>query len=77
MGDFYRIPADNPSLNYASSISLRRINIASIEDYVRNTEQLGVEAAIKYACHTYHLFESFGRCGGNSGIVNSKIVVSI
>ncbi|MCO5935986.1 polysaccharide biosynthesis protein [Mucilaginibacter sp. RB4R14] len=44
MGEFYRIPADNRSLNYAQYFSEGETNLSKIEDYhSHNTEQLGVE----------------------------------
>ncbi len=47
MGEFYRIPADNRDLNYASYFSEGSPDIASIEDYhSHNTKQLNVEEMI-------------------------------
>lgn len=44
MGDFYRIPADNRDLNYASYFSEGKKNVSKIEDYnSHNTKQHGVE----------------------------------
>lgn len=44
MGDFYRIPADNRDLNYASYFSEGEEDMSSIEDYhSHNAEQQGVE----------------------------------
>jgi len=44
MGDFYRIPADNRTLNYAQYFSQGETSIAQIEDYhSHNTQQQGVE----------------------------------
>lgn len=44
MGDFYRIPADNRTLNYAQYFSEGETSIAQIEDYhSHNTQQQGVE----------------------------------
>lgn len=44
MGNFYRIPADNRSLNYAQYFSEGEKSISRIEDYhSHNTEQQGVE----------------------------------
>jgi UDP-glucose 4-epimerase len=45
MGEFYRVPADNP--NYAQYYS-EETDISKIEDYhSHNTEQLGVEGMKK------------------------------
>ena len=44
MDKFYRIPADNRDLNYASYISEGEQDISKIEDYhSHNTEQLGID----------------------------------
>ena len=44
MENFYRIPADNRNLNYASYFSEGEKDISTIEDYhSHNTKQLGVE----------------------------------
>ncbi len=44
MGNFYRIPADNRNLNYASYFSEGEKNISEVDDYhSHNTEQLDVE----------------------------------
>jgi UDP-glucose 4-epimerase len=44
MGEFYRIPADNRTLNYAQYFSEGETSIAQIEDYhSHNTQQQGVE----------------------------------
>lgn len=44
MGDYYRIPADNRNLNYASFFVEGEVEIASLEDYTsHNTERLDVE----------------------------------
>jgi UDP-N-acetylglucosamine 4,6-dehydratase/5-epimerase len=44
MGDFYRIPSDNRSLNYESYFSHGEEDISKIEDYhSHNTEQFNVE----------------------------------
>ncbi len=44
MGEFYRIPADNRTLNYAQYFSEGETTIAQIEDYhSHNTQQQGVE----------------------------------
>ena len=43
MGDFYRIPADNRGLNYASYFSEGEKELSSVEDYnSHNTEQKDV-----------------------------------
>lgn len=48
MGEFYRIPADNRDLNYASYFSEGEEDIAKIEDYhSHNTEQCDVEGMKK------------------------------
>lgn len=48
MGDFYRIPADNRGLNYASYFSEGEKDLASIRDYhSHNTEQQDVEGVKK------------------------------
>lgn len=48
MGDFYRIPADNRDLNYASYFSEGEEDVSLIEDYhSHNTEQQGVEGMKK------------------------------
>jgi len=48
MGDFYRIPADNRNLNYASYFSKGEADIPSIEDYhSHNTKQFDVEGMKK------------------------------
>ena len=48
MGDFYRVPADNRDLNYASYFSEGEKVVSSIEDYhSHNTEQLGVSGMIQ------------------------------
>jgi len=48
MGDFYRIPADNRNLNYASYFSEGEKDISLIEDYhSHNTEQLAVDGMKK------------------------------
>ena len=45
MGNFYRIPADNRSLNYAQYFSEGKEHVSLVEDYhSHNTERLGVEA---------------------------------
>jgi UDP-N-acetylglucosamine 4,6-dehydratase/5-epimerase len=44
MGNFYRIPADNRNLNYASYFSEGEKNISKVDDYhSHNTEQFDVE----------------------------------
>ena len=44
MGDFFRIPADNRSLNYSSYFSEGEKELSSIEDYnSHNTEQKNIE----------------------------------
>ena len=44
MGDFYRIPADNRSLNYSSYFSEGEKELSNIEDYnSHNTEQKNIE----------------------------------
>ncbi len=44
MGDFYRVPADNRDLNYASYFSEGEEKVSKIEDYhSHNTNQLDVE----------------------------------
>jgi UDP-N-acetylglucosamine 4,6-dehydratase/5-epimerase len=44
LGDYYRVPADNRDLNYASYFSEGRSEVALKEDYnSHNTERLGVE----------------------------------
>jgi UDP-N-acetylglucosamine 4,6-dehydratase len=44
MGDFFRIPADNRSLNYSSFFSEGEKELSSIEDYnSHNTEQKNIE----------------------------------
>jgi UDP-N-acetylglucosamine 4,6-dehydratase/5-epimerase len=44
MGDFFRIPADNRSLNYSSYFSEGEKELSSIEDYnSHNTEQKDIE----------------------------------
>ena len=44
MGKFYRIPADNRNLNYASYFSEGEKNISKVDDYhSHNTEQFDVE----------------------------------
>lgn len=48
MGKFYRIPADNRSLNYAQYFSEGEQDVSVIEDYhSHNTEQLDVEGMKK------------------------------
>ena len=45
MGNFYRIPADNRSLNYGQYFSEGKEHVSLVEDYhSHNTERLGVEA---------------------------------
>jgi len=45
MGDFYKIPADNRDLNYASYFSEGEEGISKTEDYnSHNTERLAIEA---------------------------------
>tara|TARA_R110001606_G_scaffold24223_3_gene80443 strand:- start:21390 stop:22406 length:1017 start_codon:yes stop_codon:yes gene_type:complete len=47
MGEFYRIPADNRNLNYASYFSEGKENISKLEDYhSHNTEQFNVKGMI-------------------------------
>jgi UDP-glucose 4-epimerase len=44
LGDYYRVPADNRDLNYASYFSEGRCEVALAEDYnSHNTSQLGTE----------------------------------
>ena len=48
MGDFFRIPADNRSLNYSSYFSKGEKELSSIEDYnSHNTEQKNIEGIKK------------------------------
>jgi UDP-N-acetylglucosamine 4,6-dehydratase len=48
MGDFFRIPADNRSLNYSSYFSEGEKELSSIEDYnSHNTEQKNIEGIKK------------------------------
>ena len=48
MGDYYRIPADNRDLNYASYFSEGEVDMSTIEDYhSHNTERLDVEGMKK------------------------------
>jgi UDP-glucose 4-epimerase len=48
MGEFYRVPADNRNLNYASYFSEGEQDISTIEDYhSHNTEQQNVEGVKK------------------------------
>ena len=48
MGDFFRIPADNRSLNYSSYFSEGQKELSSIEDYnSHNTEQKNIEGIKK------------------------------
>lgn len=48
MGEFYRVPADNRNLNYASYFSEGEQDISTIEDYhSHNTEQQNVERVKK------------------------------
>lgn len=48
MGNFYRIPADNRSLNYSQYFSEGMEHVSLVEDYhSHNTEQLDVEATKK------------------------------
>ena len=44
MGDFFRIPADNRSLNYSSYFSEGEKELSNIEDYnSHNTDQKNIE----------------------------------
>ena len=44
MGDFFRIPADNRSLNYSGYFSEGEKELSNIEDYnSHNTEQKDIE----------------------------------
>ena len=44
MGDFFRIPADNRSLNYSSYFSEGEKELSSIDDYnSHNTDQCDIE----------------------------------
>ena len=48
MGDFFRIPADNRSLNYSSYFSEGEKELSSVEDYnSHNTEQINIEGIKK------------------------------
>jgi UDP-glucose 4-epimerase len=48
MGEFYRVPADNRNLNYASYFSEGEQDISTIEDYhSHNTEQQNIEGIKK------------------------------
>ena len=48
MGDFFRIPADNRSLNYSSYFSKGEKELSSVEDYnSHNTEQKNIEGIKK------------------------------
>ena len=48
MGDFFRIPADNRSLNYSSYFSEGEKELSSVEDYnSHNTEQKNIEGIKK------------------------------
>ena len=48
MGDFFRIPADNRSLNYSSYFSKGKKELSNIEDYnSHNTEQKNIEGIKK------------------------------
>jgi UDP-glucose 4-epimerase len=62
MGDFYRVPADNRDLNYASYFSEGEEKVSKIEDYhSHNTEQLNI-AQVKELISTLALIrkEVFG-----------------
>jgi len=48
MGEFFRVPADNRSLNYSSYFSEGEKELSSIEDYnSHNTEQINIEGIKK------------------------------
>ena len=48
LGDYYRVPADNRDLNYASYFSEGRSEVALKEDYnSHNTQRLDVEGMCK------------------------------